>query len=615
MAGAPKIKVFIEGVLVPVSSVQRIQTEGEPTKFVVSLWPTNKGSLIRRGSYVVAFRFESDKAVLQKNDSLFGNYDVDGAWELFFDGYVQKKPTVSRREMRSTVLICSQWPQRMSSVYIHATSLSLNDIGSIRDKIFMGINPKSNEYFSLGGGSDSITNAISRIKARITSKESEGVAAGIIELAKEAVNFDPLYARISAITRLHDRIHCVENKQMTEFVKNENLINIISGQIDNLPTTSTLMDIINQLMYQSLYTSIMIPSPYYDSVAGVMYQVIYKPQLFFATPVISNVIFPGSVQIIQPIEDVMQSPTRMAVIGYRRLFGSEIAETFAEKIYYPESIGEHMSIDMKAEAYDAIDFVKKYTDEELIEERISPSSVGLPFPESVMRDVAEGTSELSLANMYGKYVFHIERNTSQPLSVTMDFDPYLICGLSGVIFDHQLGYILGRIRSIHDTIDINNNVANTVIEMVNVRVVPMVEDVSGVTSIIQDASLQISGYDDLFGAGGFFDDKFKNSNIGSNFYEFCFKSKAIYNVLDKTNPVSSALYNLYKKYNSIPGESVEKYIRFLKYRSVMTEKEYMDYIGAIPGMNDEKEIIVNDKVVDCGRYTTARIYKLSLIHI
>jgi len=352
--GAPRFKIFIEGVQVPVSVINRSQVEGEPTRLTLNLWATNLGAKIRRGSYVVVFRWEDDGAVLQREDPKFKDFNVDGIWELFFDGYVEQPPSVSRRESRSLVLFCVQWLSKMNNVYIRATSLSIEIIGSLRDKAFMGIGLDPNSYFDFGGGTDPVTNALTRIKTRIASDETGGIAQGLIDLIKEAANYDDIYARVCGVTRLHDRFWYAENKRMTEFIKEQNLIDVITGQVDRMPSRTTLMQIINQLMYQSLYTMIVCPSSKYED--DKLYQVIYKPQVFFAVPIRAGV----------------NAPARLAVIGYNRLLGEKYTGLYATKVYYPSSIGSNLTVDITASKYRAINFKDRYMDEELIEERIVP---------------------------------------------------------------------------------------------------------------------------------------------------------------------------------------------------------------------------------------------------
>jgi len=186
-----------------------------------------------------------------------------------------------------------------------------------------------------------------------------GLRKGLINLVKEAANYDDIYARVCGVTRLYDRFHYAENERMTEFIKNQNLIDVITGQVDRMPSKTTLMQIMNQLMYQSLYTMLVCPSPKYEE--EKLYQVIYKPQVFFAVPIRCNVIFPHSVTLIDPIKIGVNTPTRLAVVGYNRLLGTEYVQLYATKTYYPSSIGSNLTVDMKADEYNAIEFKKRCT--------------------------------------------------------------------------------------------------------------------------------------------------------------------------------------------------------------------------------------------------------------
>jgi hypothetical protein len=591
MAGLLRFKVFIEGIRVPVSTISRTQVEGEPGRLIIEIWPTNVSSRIRRGSWVTVFRFEDNRTVLLKNDKNFDKYEVDGAWELFFDGYVDKEPTVSKRTMQNTVLMCVQWAKRMDMSYIRATSLSIEDMLAFRDRAFMGIRPTAIKYFSASEG-DPFTNALTVIKDRIV-KQSNNIGDGILSLVPEATSYDELFARIVGLTQLNKRMLCAENVNMVEFLNEQGLINVLTNQVETMPSQTTLFMIINQLMYQVLYTATMVCSPYYNK-SKKLNEVIFKPQVFFATPIKCNAIFPGSVQAIQPTTAGQDRATRMAVIGYDHIQGAKYNEIFTVKRFYPDAIGKNINIDMDISAYGNLPLNEIYTADELIEERIVPAVTNMPFSEAIMREHAIGTKEKSLAERYGRYTFHLEENISHSLGINMDFDPYLICGLSAVVFDEQLGYILGRIRTIGDTIDLGNSVAGTFIELTNVRIVH---------SGSKDSELQIKDYSDLFGRNGFFSDDFKNDNIGKKLYEKFFGSTALYDTTVTANPIGTALRKLYSQYKKVPGESVEEFIKLTKYRPVITEKEFMvDFIGAEP----EK---VDSLSKELERYATYKAYK------
>ena len=612
------MKIMIEGIKVPARAITRLQVEGEPARMVINLWPTNDGTKILRGSHVTVFRWEDSVTSLAKHDSGFATAGVSGVWELFFDGYIDRKPTISRRENRSLVLYCTQYISRLNSVYLRTTSLGVEDIGFMRDKAFMGINPEPNEYFTVEHQGAEVS-AMTRIKS---SLEKDGVAKGLIALVKEALNYDDIFARVAAVANLYNRLHDVENETMKTFVGTENLLNVITGQIDRMPSSTTLMQIINQLMYQALYTAVMIPSPKFSVTRGQampdgrqvdmegvkspgLYQFLYKPQLFFAVPVKSNIIFPMAIDSMEPIQTRVDQPTRIAVIGNTKMFGEYVGKQYAQKAYYPETIGRNFTIDMDSyPAFGLGDNNKpgRYTEEELMEERLVPREIGMPFPESLMGYDQGKASDGGLAEIYGNYIFHLEKNTSEPLQIQVSFDPYLLCGISGAVLDEQFGYVLGRYRTITDTVDIDNSVAKTTIEIVNVRLVPRDTKL--------DSIVQIADYDNLFannanGKTAFFDENFKNDKISEYFYLPYLGSEAIsnskdgyYRGLTGYDPIAGALSGLLSRALKISGDNAEKFMRNVKYRPVVTEAEYMGFIGAVP-----------EGTVLPGRYASHKKYK------
>lgn len=592
MADFPKYKVFIEGIKVPVQTIIRVQTEGESSEVILYLWPTNKGTQIARGSFVVIFREEKRNSITEKTygESLKGlDSKVTSIWELFWDGYIDRKPSISRKESRSLVLYCQQWSYRLNSMYMRAYNLSMLDLSYNQDRAFMGINLEPNGFFDSTGLN--IQSNISAIEQKIISS-SGGIGAGLLSMIKEAVNWDELYARVEAVANIYRRFTYSENPTINLILQRENLAHVIAGQVGRMSASTTLMKIINQIMYQTLYTFISVPSPTLSQVTESrsnqsstpslssvykLNQFIYKPQLFFAVPILSNLIFPGPIDSMEPINTRVDQPTRVMIESNTRILGVNTSQIITNKEFFPEKVAKRCA-NYKTEKEG--NFLDKFTDEEFYEERLVPGRINMPFPDGLMH-LVESQPEDSIAKVYGRYMYEIERNVSEPIRIQMNFDPYLICGLSAAVFDDQFGYIMGRIRTIQDTIDILNQTSKTQIEFVNVRILPGVEN--GVGKDVPEEDFQIENYDDLFGSSGnyaIFDDRFNNDNIGDKFYKVVFGINAVNNtVADKS--ISDSMKNIYNGYASI-GESSEEYIMSIKHRPVVTEAEYMKFINAKP---------------------------------
>ncbi len=588
MADFPKYKVLIEGIQVDVQSIIRTQIEGESSQVVLYLWPTNKGTQIKRGSFVVIFRYEERNKTLEKTYKDLTkdeNATVEGVWVLFWDGYVERNPSISRKESRSLILHCQQWSFRMNSMYMRAFNMGYLDLDYNKDRAFMGINLVANNFFDVTG-MEEIYDNIMAIERKIL-KKGGGIGGGLVELVKEASNWDDLYARVEAVANIVDRFTFSENPGIKQILQRENLARIISRQVVRMSSSTTLMKIVNQIMYQTLYTFIALPSPM-RAVVGEetkLYQFIYKPQLFFAVPIVSNAIFPSSIDSMEPINTRVNQPTRVMVESKTRIGGKDLGDLYTKREYFPEVVAERVA---NYKSSENIDFSKKFTDEEFLEERLVPGRMNMPFPDGLMHE-AKTESEETIAKVYGRYMYEIERNISEPIRVQMKFDPYLICGLSSVIFDDQFGYILGRLRSIQDTIDLVNQTSKTQIEMANVRVVAGIEN--GVAVEVEEEEFQIENYESLFGSDdnkyAIFDDKFKNESVGEEFYKVLFGVGAINNKkqTDSTTTItvttSAALMDLYTKYSE-SGESLEEFILSVKHRPIITEGEYMSFIDASP---------------------------------
>lgn len=598
-----RYKVLLEGVKVPVSAITRRQEEGSPARLTLRLWPTSSGAKIAKGTSVVVFRWEDDPVVLTKLDDKFPESGKRGVWLLFFDGYIDQSPLISRRETHSLEVSCVQWSERLNTVFIRSRSIGEIDLGSTRDKAFMGIggmeeNP--NPYFT-----DSIIpgDALLSIKNMIAGALG-GVGAALLNLVKLSVNYDELYARVVAVNELNRRFFSVENKLVTGFLARETLLDVMSRQVENMPTTTSLYAIINKLMLQVLYTASMVPSPMIDD--NGLHQFVYKPQLFFAPPMKCNIIFPTSVEMMEPVRSRYDQPTRVAFIGQSRQLG-DAGDRFTPKIFFPDKLGQIFNT-IEMGDYDYMKFEKKYTDEELIQERIVPSFSGLPFQDSTLNADTTPKSVHGLSSILGRYSYYLEANSTNPLSLTLDFDPWLVCGYSSYVIDEKFGYVLGRLRTITDIININDNTEKTIVEMVNIRVVDDMDAAS---------SWQIPGYNDLFGiedageSGAFFDESLNNENIDETLHVPHFGCKSIINdddgywappnptVLLPEDKIPLAMRSIKKAAQGVSGEYFRKFLWNFKKRPIATEGEYMAFLGA--RVNDKE---IEDKYASSDKYDT-----------
>lgn len=579
MAEYPKFKVMIEGIQINVQKIVRVQTEGESSRLILYLWPTNQGTQIKRGSFITIFRFEYRSKEIDSHYSGLEASGKEGVWELFWDGYISRKPSISRRENRSLIIYGEQWANRLKSMYMRAHSMSTMDSAYEQDKAFMGINLKATGYFDYVG--KEIESSITVIQNKII-KASGDIGQGMIDMIKAAVDWDDLYARIDSVANISNRFVSATNPTINKVLAMEGVAELLAGQIARMASSTTLGRIINDIMYQTLYTYISIPSPMLSYDEAKLNQFLYKPQLFFAAPIVSNLIFPGPIDSMEPVETSVNQPTRVMIELNSRIIGKDIGILQKGKQYFPQEISNMVlrSIDRDSPS---LEFKDKFTDEELREDRIVPGRVQMPFADGLMHATI-GESDITIAKIYGRYMYEIERNISEPIRVQMNFDPYLICGLSGAIFDEQFGYILGRIRSIQDNIDLVNRISKTSIEMANVRIVPGIKN--GIVMNVADSEFQIENYDSLFGKiedYGLFDQKYNNDRIGREFYEVYF---GVGSVKDRASSFAAAMGSLFTNYKTV-GENLPDFLQKIKHRPVVTEGEYMKFINASPADNGE----------------------------
>lgn len=588
----PKFKVLIEGVEVQASSIIRQQREGSPATCDITIWPSADAFEINRGSHVTVFWKEQNQDLLRRQyPDIARTVPRDGVWKLFFDGYVVHKPKIVKQRNSEVRLQCASFILRLDDVRLIASSLTAASNVQYRDRAFYGTNPRSRSVFNQVQ-IDGAGNAISQIQEQMGSN---GVAQTLVNLVHQAADYDEMFARVHAASRMRDRVNFLDNEATRVLVEQNNLISVLTNSIGSLPAATSLWQIINNILHATMYMVTSQSSP--ALIDGSLRQILYRPQLFFSVPPKCNIIFPANMISIQSEEPYGNRPTRMVMTSYMRMYGENHAGSpFANRLYYPAEIGAGLSLsEFSLDTYGSLPLTDRFTEEELLQDRVTPTRQEMPFNEALF--LQEGSEE-NLARSYGGYYYHMARNTTDNVRASTSFDPYLLHGFPGVIFDDHLGMVMGRIQYVMDSIDLRNSRYETTLEMTNVRIAGGIRNGRAVL-LDNDDALTIEGYDNIFGVppDGFFDDTYRDESIGESLYLPEFGVDSVVNTNDafyrafyksgvpEANLRAASLAGIYRTYRETADTDQHKFVEEVKFRPIVSEGEYMDFLGAVPEQN------------------------------
>ncbi len=485
----------------------------------------------------------------------------------------------------------------MQKTKINTLSYSSGDVNLWKDRAFAGISPQdsiSKEISSedcLGGIMGIISDKINDSDSVMGVFFEQNNDSTIIDTVK---SYSPLFAKICNAINFKKRFCYIDNNVINNLWKKNNVMNMLSLNVGSYNGSRGIAGLLDIVMLKTLYHNIMESSPMYKKER--LYQYIYKPQLFFSIPPKCNVIFRNL--SISPTMENTGSPTRSVMVGRSVLTGTVSNDTTSPRMFFPEKIENNLS-SFDSKKYKKLRFKDTFTDEERIEERVESDVYSIPFPD-MLNKIKDARS---IARIFGRYWYEISTQHMQPLQATLDLDLNLICGLSTVMYDKDMGCIFGRIRTKTDTIDIDGGQNSTKIEIVNVRTVPLS------TNRIPNSDFQIEKYDDLYtdnlSSTGIFDLKYNNENIGDSFYKLFFNTNSILSDHFESGEaynnysIYNALYSLYKK--NISTNKSDQFYNKYKMRSIATESEYMSFIGAEP-KNPRKVKVAWEKYKGYDRY-------------
>lgn len=623
MIDNPKLRLYLEGIKSPLKSVTRVQQAGEPVECKIELYPTAKGRHIKRGTSVQVYFWDDDRTNMPKITDEVKNKRIKGVWRVFFDGYVFLTPGISRDKSggRALTLHCQDHGYRLGDIYIKRGSIGAIDINANKDTAFYAISPTKLSDAKLGTADQ--TSAINTQTVVQNALVKDGIAAAVSEYMRKSADFDRMFNRLNSIYKIEERFGESENAAMQALLKSDSLVSILTKQISAMEGETTLMGLMNAFLIKSFYNILFIGSPFYDYAGkekkDQMQQYNFVPQIFFGVPPACNMIFPIQLSSFSQ-QDKINPPTRYAMYGSARLMPEGtggVTGLRTMKEFFPERIAALVRQEKIAEAMGG-DMNKVYTDEELVEDRVRPTFSRLPFGDIILSDEKTDDQSNNMLRVYGKYHYHIARNSLSSLQATLSFDPYLVCGLPSMIYDDTYGYILGKIHSITDVIAPQQKTMSTTITLVNLRLVDEGEP---------ESEFKIEDYESLFVEDGedvsedmsntkFFDSIYRDENIGDEVYRKIIGCGSMMDSVVSEDDVTLdlAFSDAVRRYKVVSGdrvsqEEVWKFVNDFKFRNIATQGHLAAFMGMEENHADNLDISADKNFYRFSRKNYKARYK------
>jgi len=535
------LKLILEGVPVPITGIVRSQTENNQAVADISIYP---------GEYVTGI-------YLGTNVIVFFRMGEDEEWRLFFDGRVVAKPKYVRTlKGESVTLSCIQHIDvlRYAKVSpISFASAQANEISGISQSEAAEANYADNDYMEKFKIS-------SMILSNLTGNLSE-TFFGENGIIKKITKIQPLNKRYIDSINLYGRLDCIDNPPMHNLYNKDLSLQMLVSGVDSIGQSAGLSGVMSYIASNMLYKLCAIGSPYYDGADNRLYQFIYVPELPYSAPIKSNVIF-DPVSIVSEQESAYK-PTRLCILSMPRMVtGSDaIAPVLNANYYlYPPELNAKL-LQCKNDKL----ISKTCTDEEMIEERLVLDKIDPPFVDLFYG--LEKVDRARLAKAFGAAAYYIKSNINDSTTVSIEFDPYLINGLSALVIVPNCTYICGKLISIVDEIDINKNTATTQATLINTVSAGRARELVDICRQRFPAA--------LFSNPCIYHNRFMDGNITSVYSKFFGSGSVVDNTFE--NGISK-LSAEYKKISDPYARA--SFVRKTKYRKIVNDDNYMKFIKA-----------------------------------
>lgn len=174
---------------------------------------------------------------------------------------------------------------------------------------------------------------------------------------------------------------------------------------------------------------------------------------------------------------------------------------------------------------------------------------------------------------------NLTQSSTSP-TISMGFNPTLVCGLPGCYSDESIGHVLGSIHQIVDTIDVESNTDNTIVNMSKVRTLPF--DATKVRKELQHSEIERLNKKTSGAPADYISKDFTYSNIGKVYKKLLGTDSVMETKKDVGQDITTVLSYWWSQFEQNTSHDDKNIFvdQFTK-RHIITEGQHMLYcLGA-----------------------------------
>lgn len=467
-------KLYIEGIEVPFVNANISATANASSQMSVTMVPSSAIWDIRPRSLVHMFFL--DDYIGPEPD---GTFQAVPVWRLLWEGEAVGLGYNKSPNQRNVSLQCIDLSNYWDYTQQYFVSSIKHGIPTVDRRLFFGT---SEVKFNIIG---SLTRWYERFLL-----DSDNLAEAIVKIIKFFTDGLVYWETLNTRVKLSDKTFAFDDDRVEQLVKANQLNEIIGSVTGQIGGRATIMSIINHLKELIYYIHVPIVAPPFraggtdeSTPRDTTTSFLFKPNIYMTAPPRCNVLFPDQISSMSYSRSFLAEPTRLWLSAAHTLSPQTADETnLFQAIYYaPAQLREVLnlvkedpntsrsliaqqlygsSILDEAQERDAISQGKAspiggslpfFMTEEEYEKGIIPLAMKLPFAK--YSAIAQDNAELKRAlQQVAEYQLQLARFTPRTLTVTTEFNPFLVVSFPCAVFDASRSYF-GNIVNLNHHID------------------------------------------------------------------------------------------------------------------------------------------------------------------
>ncbi len=488
-------KMYIEGIEVPFVQIQINATANQPSQAQIAMVPTDSIYNIRPRSLVHIFFFDD-----YVGPEPFGKSQDSPVWRLLWEGEVVGFGFTKSPSGRSFTLRCADLSNYWASCKQYF--LGGGDLGWSGAERTLFIGSKSVKL--------NILNEITAFYQKFFSKKAgetksktfpEALACMMQSFTEDLIYWETLNNRI----RLSNKVVVLQDDNVEKLLKVQAFEKVIRGMHGNMGGRVSLLDFLNNLKQLIYYNHVPIVAPPFLPVdseitstnqclprdpkenpilnqlsstdlstgQGTLTSFLFKPNVYMSLPPRCNVLFPDSISSITFNRNFMSEPTRIRMIADHAVFNGQIFQAIfvapselvdnlkALTLLNNQLIGKVMTKSEREKSKESGLFQQNTKNgeipylmtEEEYEKGIVPLDVNLSFAKySTLAGDKDNEELFNSMTQVAEYHLQIARSTARSLSVSMEFNPWIVVNFPCAVFDRSRSYF-ANVANISHMID------------------------------------------------------------------------------------------------------------------------------------------------------------------